>query len=532
MRQARRNRERWAPVTALLAAVTLTLAACDPGGGTDEGGDGDTAAEAEGSAGGTFVAARTGDIDLLDPHGATAFQTIQTLGLVYEPLLRIDREGELEPALASAWEVASDGLTVTFTLRDDVTFHNGEALAAEDVKASLDRILDEANGAVGRSNLLAIESVEAPEDTTVVLHLVQPDTALLYALALTNSSVLDSADAAGAVESGDALEPNGTGPFRFGAWEQGQRTTLEANADYWGGAPTLGGIEFRVIPDEASILAGMRAGNFDLGTVTDPGVADSAGDGDGFTLVTQPTLAYHTFMLNGRRPPLDQLEVRQAIACAVDRQQVIDTALFGEGEVTGPITSPAFAYSPTEGLPCDPPDLDAARQLLESAGHADGFTLGTLVMTGGYATAVNQTQNLQSQLAEIGVTLELEQLPTSQYVDRWLAADYDATVALNGGQYDPFLMYGRYFTADGSLTGPAGLEAPELDELLAAGNTSSDDAERQEVYQELQEALLRLSPWVWMFQGQDYYLVADDVQDFTPMPDQSLRFLQATTLGA
>lgn len=530
MRQGRRMRGRHTTIGLFTLVTALLLAACDPGGSSsaDAGGDGD-----QGASDTTFVVARTGDLDMLDPHRATAFQTIQTMGLVYESLVRVDPDGNLEPALATEWEVAGDGRTVTFQLRPDISFHGGQELTSEDVKASIDRILDEQTGAVARSNLLAIETVETPDDQTAVLRLRQPDNALLFALAGVNAAIADAEDIAGTGGEGAGTigqEPNGTGPFAFEAWEQGQRTSLTANPDYWDGAPSLAGLEFRVIPDEASILAGMRAGNFHLGTVTDPGVARQA-EGDDLELARQPTLAYHTFMLNGRRPPLDQLEVRQAIACAVDRQQVIDTALFGEGEPTGPITSPAFDYDATGGLPCQPPDLDTARQLLDRAGHAEGVTLKTLVMTGGYATAVNQAQNLQSQLAEIGVNLELEQLPTSQYVQRWLDADYDATVALNGGRYDPYLMYGRYFTKGGSLTGPGGLDAPELDQLLTQGNATADDAERQRIYQQFQQEALRLSPWIWLFQGQDYYLLHTDVQDFTPMPDQSLRFLQATTLG-
>jgi peptide/nickel transport system substrate-binding protein len=505
----------------LALMIALTLAACDPGGSSGDAGGEQAAADT------TFVVARTGDLDLLDPHVATAFQTIQTLGLVYEPLVRTDADGKLEPALATEWEVAPDGRSVTFTLRGDVTFHRGQELTSEDVKASLERVLNEQTGAVARSNLLTIQTVEAPDDTTVVLRLRQPDSAVLYALAGVNSAIADSEDiTSGSVER----QPNGTGPFSFGAWEQGQRTTLKAYPDYWDGAPKLTGLEFRVIPDEASILAGMRAGNFHLGMVTDPSVARQAEGAGDFSLVRQETLAYHTFMLNGRRPPLDRLEVRQAIACAVDRQQVIDTALFGEGEPTGPITSPAFDYDPLQGLPCRPPDLDTARQLLAKAGQGRGFTLKTLVMTGGYATAVNQAQNLQSQLNELGIKLELEQLPTSQYVQRWLDADYDATVALNGGRYDPYLMYGRYFTADGSLKGPGGLDAPELDQLLTRGQATADQAERERIYQQFQQELLRLSPWVWLFQGQDYYLVGSGVQDFTPMPDQSLQNLHATSL--
>jgi peptide/nickel transport system substrate-binding protein len=522
MRQTRLTEIRRAAIGALALVVALALAACSPAGsskGSSSGGS---------KSGGTFVIARTGDIDLLDPHRATAFQTVQTLGLVYDSLVKLDPQGNLQPGLATGWVVGDGGKTVTFSLRTGVTFHNGDPLTAADVKATVQRLLDPKTSAVAASNLGAVKGVDTPDDHTAVLHLGAPHAALLYAMASVNTAILDHKDiAAGTV----AHKPNGTGPFRFGTWTQGQKLTLTANSSYWGGAPKLGQLEVRVIPDESSVLAGMRAGSFNLGLISDPSIAKQAGGGGNFTLVRQPALSYHVLMLNGRRPPLDKLAVRQAIACAVDRKQVLDTANFGEGQVTGPITSPAFAASPTTGLPCTPPDVPAAKRLLAQAGFPKGVSLHTLVETGEYATSVNEGQNLQAQLAKASIRVALEQQPTSPYVKRWLAADFDTVVALNGGSPDPYLMYGWYFTTDGSLKGPAGLSSPELDRLLVKGDSSTDQGMRKQVYQQLQEALLRLSPWVWTFRGDDYYLLGKGVQGFTAMPNQSLQYLQATTSG-
>jgi peptide/nickel transport system substrate-binding protein len=227
-------------------------------------------------------------------------------------------------------------------------------------------------------------------------------------------------------------------------------------------------------------------------------------------------------MLNGRHGPLRSEQVRQAISCAIDRNQVLQTAAFGDGTVTGPITSPAFSYSSTEGLPCQPGDIAGAKVLLQSAGYAKGFTLNTIVETGEYATAVGEGQNLQAQLKKIGVDLKLKQLPTAPYVTAWLDADYDAAVALNGGSYDPFLMYGRYFVDGGSLAKPAGLDSKPLSTLLTQGNTTSDVGQRQTIFADVQKGLLAASPWVWLFRSDDYYLVNSNVSGFTPRPDEAL----------
>lgn len=510
---------RTAVVLLTCLATAAAAAACAPAG--SKSGDGKKGTT-------TFVVARTGDIDKLDPHVATAFQTVDTLSMIYEPLVRVDATGKLIPALATKWLTSGDGKSVTFTLRKNVTWQDGDPFTSADVKVTIDRIMDEKTGAVARSNLTAISKVTTPDDQTVVFSLSRPDTALLYALSSVNADIVHAKD----VEAGTLdAKPDGTGPFAWKSRNQGQQVVLSGNAKYWGGAPAIKTLEFRVIPTESSILSGMRAGTFQLGMLSDPSVAKQANEKLGFKLQKEPSLSYHTLMLNGRKGPLKKLQVRQAIACAVDRQQVVDTAAFGDGRVTGPITSPAFAYDATKGMPCKPGDTKTAKKLLADAGYAKGFKLRTIVETGEYATAVAEGQNLQAQLKQIGVTLDLDQLTTQPFVTAWLKADFDASVALNGGSYDPYLMYGRYFTKGGSLAGPAGLESRDLNALLAKGNATTDSATRTDTYRQLQEKLLALSPWIWLFRGDDYYLVQDGVQGFDVRPDGSLISLAKTSAG-
>lgn len=498
---------------AAAAACALLAAACSPA-GSDKSSD-----NASGKAGGTFVVARTGDVDKLDPHLATAFQTIETLQLIYSTLVKTDGQGKIVGDLATKWDTAADGKTVTFTLRSGVKWHDGSPFTAKDVKASIERILDQKTAAVARSNLTAIATVDATDDTTAVLHLKAPSTALLYSLTTVNASIVAAKDiAAGTI----GKQPNGTGPFSWSKWDQGQQVVLNANKGYFGGAPKVASVQFRVIPDEASLLSGMKAGAFQLAILSDPAVAKQGAGQSGFKLVKEPALSYHTLMLNGRKGPLANQTVRQAIACAINRDEVLQTAAYGDGTVTGPITSPAFQYSATDGLPCTPGDTAKAKDTLASAGFGAGFTLRTIVETGEYATAVAEGQNLQAQLAKIGVKLQLQQLATSPYVTAWLAADYDAAVALNGGSYDPYLMYGRYYTTGGSLAKPAGLDSAQLDQLLRQGNAATDDNERHTIFQNLQKQLLLESPWVWLFRSDDYYLVGGKVNGFAARPDRSL----------
>lgn len=267
-----------------------------------------------------------------------------------------------------------------------------------------------------------------------------------------------------------------------------------------------------------------------MGVMTDPSVVTQIDQAE-LTVERTPALAYHALMLNTTRGPLGEEKVRQAIACVIDRQELVDSAVFGEGEVTGPFTAPAFAGDPYDGLPCDGPDVELAQQLLEEAGYGDGFALNTIVMTGGYQTAIDEAQVLQEQLAEISVTLDLEQLETNVYVDRWLAADFDAAVALNGGSADPHQMYARYFTSDGNLNEVATYSSPALDELFAAGRAETDPDARAEIYAQISDRLLEASPWAWLFTGNEYRVLQPEVEGFVPMPTGSLKSLRSVQLN-
>ena len=192
---------------------------------------------------------------------------------------------------------------------------------------------------------------------------------------------------------------------------------------------------------------------------------------------------------------------------------------------------PADAGDPYAGLPCDGADPEMAEQMLADAGVETPISLNTIVMTGGYATAVNEAQSLQAQLSAIGVELELEQLETNVYVDRWLAGDFDAAVALNGGRPDPHLMYVRYFTSDGNLNDVAQYSSDELDQLFAEGKAETDPDARADIYEQVATQLLEASPWAWVFNGFEYRVLQPEVEGFTPTPTGSLKSLREVTIS-
>jgi peptide/nickel transport system substrate-binding protein len=502
-----------------MGAVVMTgavlLTACSGGGGAPSGGD----------AGGTLVVGATSDPDTLFPWKATQFQAVNVLEQLYGTLTELDTDLEVVPGLAESWQVSGDGRTITMTLRQGVTFTDGSAFDSADVKASLDRIRDEATGAVAAASLASVTAVDAPDPATVVLTLSGPDAGILAALASVNLAMLPS----DATEQALAATPNGTGPFTLIQRTPNQSIALAVNPAFWGGAPRLRSLEFRVIPDETSIVSAMQSGNVDFAVFDDPLVAQSA-EGSGLTVTETPQLAYHVLQLNARQAPLDNLDVRLAIQCAIDRQQVLDTAALGEGEVTGPITSPAYRSDPA-ARPCPQRDVEAARRHLAAAGHAGGLTLSTIVSQGEYATSVNEATNIQAQLAEAGITLNLEVLESGAYVDRWVAADFQTAVALNGGRPDPDGMYGRYFTSTGNLNDVAGYSSPTLDALFAQGKATADPDARKAIYQQVSAELEAGAVWVWLFTSYTYTATSAEVGGFKPMANGSLKYLRETFVG-
>jgi peptide/nickel transport system substrate-binding protein len=504
---------RAAGVLALTSAAAIVLSGCSaPAGGDQDGAAG----------GGALVVGVTTDVDTLLPWSATQFQAINVLQNTYGTLTEFDADLNIVPGLAESWDVAEDGLSLVFHLRDDVVFSDGSSFDADDVVASYETIRDPESASIAAANFAAVESIVATDERTVTMTLTGSDAALPSKLAPITTAILPSDADLAALETA----PVGTGAFTFEDRQANESLTLTANPDYWGGEPEIASVEFRVIPDEAAIVAALQSGNVQMAVFDDALVADTIGAP--VRVEETPQLSYHALQLNARDAALSDVNVRLAIACAIDRQEVLDTAALGEGEITGPITSPAFRSDPDAG-PCAKPDAGKAEDYLQAAG-VDELTLTAIVMQGGYSTAVAEAENIQAQLAKVGITLELEVLESGSYVDRWVAGDFQLAVALNGGQPDPDASYGRYFTSTGNLNAVAGYSSPELDELFAAGRASTDPDERTTIYREIAAELENQAAWVWLFTSFNYTATAENVEGFTPMANGSMQFLRDVTI--
>ena len=503
----------------IAAALSIALTGCSSSSGPAN-------PTASGNAGGDLVVGVTSDPDTLFPWKATQFQAVNVLQNIYGTLTEFDKDLNVVPGLAESWQTSKDGRTLTLKLRKGVTFDDGSAFDSKDVAYSLGKIMDESTAAVSATSLASVKSVDAPDSGTVVLKLSGPDAALPANLATVNMAMLSSDD----TEQELNTTPNGTGPFKLAKRVASQSITLARNDAYWGPEkPKVAHVEFRVIPDESSIVAAMQSGNVQLAVLNDPLVAKTA-EGGPITVAKTPQLNYHVLQLNARHGDLKDVNVRLAIQCAIDRKQVLDTAALGEGEVTGPNTAPAYKSDP-QRRPCPARDLAKSAEYLAKAGKPNGVTVKTIVSQGEYATSVNEAQNLKAQLAQAKINLDLEVLESGAYVDRWVAADFDAAVALNGGRPEPDGSYGRYFTSTGNLNKVAGYSSPELDKLFAEGKAATGEAQRKAIYDKVSAELEDDAPWIWLFTAYTYTATTGQVKGFVPMANGSMQYLRTTSVA-
>ena len=454
----------------------------------------------------------------LDPHKQTAFSSLRLLELVYEPLVRLDAELNVIPAIATSWEFSPDAKTLTFKLDPNAKFSNGETVTPADVKASFERILDEATAAAARSNFLSIASIDTPDAETVVFNLNTADVPILVSMATINAAIVPASEIASGAVGTTTL---GSGPFVLTSWEPNAREVLTANPDWAGGKLAIDGIDITVLPDETAILASLRAGQTDFALINDPLIATLVPNEPNLQLNRVGGLAYNVLQLNPSRPPMDNLLVRQAMSCAINRQEIVDAALAGEGVVTGPMTVPAFAQDPNT-LFCYTQDVAKAKELMAEAGFADGFTAKVIAATGEPPVSAAEAQVLQAQLAEIGVKLEIEMMELNVYVDTWLAGNFDMAVAQNGGRPDPFPMYNRYFTKDGNLLKVSNFVDDTLDSLMRQGQAETDLAKRVEIFHQFENHLVEQSPWLWLSTSYSYTAQLKTVTGFEPSPTGTL----------
>jgi len=428
------------------------------------------------AAGGKVTVGMQLEPPMLDPTGGAAAAIDEVVyANVFEGLTRFAPDGSIKPALAKSWTISDDGLSYTFALHEGVRYHDGTGFDAEDVKFSLDRARAEGSTNAQKALYVAIASVEALDPATVEITLSQPTGALLFNLAWGDAVIVAPESAAG-----NATNPVGTGPFKFGQWVKGDRVEIVKNPDYWGEPARLDGATFKFISDPSAAFAAMMAGDIDaFPGFPAPEILDQLKADPRFDVVVGSTEGETILSTNNKRPPFDDLKVRKAIAHAIDRRALIDGAMFGYGTPIGSHFAPHHpAYVDLTGQSAYDPEM--ARQLLAEAGHPDGFKASLKLPPPSYARRGGEI--IAAQLRAVGIELEISNLEWAQWLEQvFKGKDYDLTVVSHTEPMD-IGIYGRdeyYFQYSDE-----GFKA-----TLAELNASTDEAERTRLMQALQRKI-------------------------------------------
>jgi peptide/nickel transport system substrate-binding protein len=514
---------------ASILIFATVLAACAPTATT--GGPSPTTSTGP-KKGGTLILARSGEVTNLDPHKVPAFTSARVFELVYSYLMRLDENLGVQPDLAEAMPTtSSDGKTVTVKLRSGVKFHNGDPLTSADVKYTFDRIIDTKTSAVARSFFADVDTITAPDPVTVVFNLKNPNAALLAYMAHPNTGIVAKKIGEANADLSKKETAIGSGPFKLVEWVPDNFMRFEANKDYYvSGQPYLDGIRINVVPDESSLAAALRTKAADMAIVTDPKVARTLRTETGITLDSKPSLSYNLLFLNTKRKPFDNVKVRQAVAYAIDRKAIIDAVAFGEGEVAGPIAPALANYAlPTSQYPLYTRDVAKAKQLLQEA-NAGPYSFTILTSTTEPAYGKDIAQLVQAQLGEAGITVTIQTTELTQYVDRWLKADFDMATGLNGGGPDPDFYLYRYFTDDGNLNFVTSYKNPTSSDAIKTARATTDVAKRKDLYTTAQKELVNGVPFIWLYVGRDYSATLPTTKGFTHLPTGSIIYLRQTWL--
>lgn len=462
----------------------------------------------------------------LDPHIATAFSTFLINSPIYEGLTAIDQNLRVVPALATAWTISADQKTYTFTLRPNVTFHDGTPMQAEDVAATMRRVLNQQTGSPLRSRIDVIQQVSAPAANQVVLQLSQPSANLLTSLATIHIVPRRMENDRESLQRA----PVGTGPFRFQQWVPDTYISLQRHAGYWEqGLPRLEGLKFNIVPEAATRLVGISSGTYAMLPNIDPTTAQTLRGRPNVNLVNTLELAYTLIGMNTSTAPFNDPRVREAVNYAINRQQLVQAVYGGAGVPGGPL-SPALRDWALEvsNFPCYTPNPTRARELLAAAGHGSGlaFTLNVLPRQ----DIRDVAQVVQAQLNQAGFRVELKNQELGSFIQDWRNSNFQAFASTNAGSPDPDDYFYRTFRTGGS-TNVFKYTNTELDTILDRARTITDAAQRRELYNQAQRILACQGPIAHVAYAQLFTALRSNVQGFEVLANRSLWYLRQTQIA-
>ncbi|WP_366656119.1 ABC transporter substrate-binding protein [Fodinicurvata sp. EGI_FJ10296] len=463
----------------------------------------------------TIVIDLVNEPSTLDPHQQWNPDSYYVYRNIFDNMVTRDNAGEIVPQVATDWEYAAED-EVVFTIRDDIVFHDGEPLTADDVAYSVNRIIDPefASPQLGQFN--QITGAEVTGENEVTLTTDGPYPVLLPQLVKLSIVPEHYVEEVG----NDAFnaEPIGSGPYVFDEWERGIQVSLIVNEDYWGDSGEFARAEFRAVPEASTRMANLQSGESDLIVTIDPDMAMQLENSAGVQVLNVLTERVAFLRLNAQRGPTADPLIRQAIAHAIDKELIVEGLLGGFDEPVDVMLSPAH-FGFIEGIEGPGYDPDRARELMAEAGD-----IATEPMVFATSPVFDQriVQALQQMLSEVGFNAEIELTDMSTYLSRVQSEAEEA----------PHMNFGRWSCAcqdaDGVLypllhssSAWSTWRSEETDASLEAARSSLDEDVRLENYADVHETVVEDVPLVPLYQAAILYGAAENLE-WQPTPNESM----------
>ncbi len=476
-----------------------------------------------------LVVGHVAELQTLDPAVAVTISDFRVIGNIYDGLLRY-RKGSLdvEPALATAWEVSADGLTYTFTLRSGVVFDDGTPFSAETVKWNIERVIDPAHpfhntGPFPFAFILGpIAGADVLAPDRVAIRLKEPYAPFLTMMAGAIGRLAGISPAAVQQHGADfGRHGGGAGPFKLALWEPNQQFVLERNETYWDGPVALDGIVFRPIPDENARVSEMLAGSIDVMVELPPDNVSTFAADPNLTLLEQAGPHIWYLVLNTKEPPFDDVRMRQALNYAIDKETMVRDILKGTaGVANGPIP-PAFDWASDTSLAPYPYDPDKARALMAEAGYPNGAEVTFYVTESGSGmlSPIIMGTAIQADLAKVGITATIRQFEWNTFLGEIIPTMVGkANIAeLSFMTQDPD-MHPFLTLKTGAPVNSGQYSNPAVDALIDKGRATIDPDARAAIYKELQRVVHADAPWVFVANWNQNAVAKVGVQGFELHP--------------
>jgi peptide/nickel transport system substrate-binding protein len=428
----------------------------------------------------------------LDPALMASFFEVSVQFNLHEPLVNVTPDLKIEPGLASVTN--PDPLTYRFTLRPNLTFHDGTPIDAAAVKANFDRMLDAATGSPRRSELAPVESVDLTGPLTFTIKLKAPYAPLLQVLA-NRAGMMVSPTALKVLGPDFATKAVGAGPYKLVSWTKNAELVLERFPGHWRGVPAIERIVFRPIADETVRLANLRSGTVQLVDAVPAQAVGLLSREAGITLKQTSGLGFSAFSFNNSRAPFNDVRVRQAFTTAIDKQSVLRAVYFGTGKVASGAIPPSIGWAHDPTLAPGKPSAEGSRKLLADAGITAPVPV-TITVTNSPAQ-VRTAEVLQAQANAAGFKVDIKQIDATSLITVLRQKDFDLCMSPWSGRADPDGNLFNYFTKAGP-NNFMGYQSDKVTSLLEKARAESDQAARARLYREAEAQIAADAPMLFL----------------------------------